>query len=126
EAQSILQLGSPSGCSPLRQYLLEKARAEGVARACDEILITSGCQQAFDLLQRVMISNGETVLLEDPVYLGMRNAFQRGGARLVGIPVGPDGIDLNQLERAVSRERPKLLVLTPNFPHPTGATFSRA
>lgn len=126
EAQSILQLGSPSGYPPLRQYLLEKTRAEGVARVSDDILITSGCQQAFDLLQRVLISNGETVLLEDPVYPGLRNAFQRGGARLVGIPVGPDGIDLNQLERAVGRERPKLLVVTSNFQNPTGATLSLA
>lgn len=126
EAQAILQLGSPSGYSPLRQYLLERTRAEGVGRASDDILITSGCQQAFDLLQRVLVSNGETVLLEDPVYVGVRNAFQRGGARLVGIPIGPDGIDLNQLERAVARERPKLLVVTSNFQNPTGATLPLA
>jgi 2-aminoadipate transaminase len=126
EAQAILQLGSPSGYSPLRHYLLDRTRAEGVARPSDDILITSGCQQAFDLLQRTLVSNGETVLLEDPVYVGLRNAFQRGGARLVGIPVGPDGIDLSQLERAVARERPKLLVVTSNFQNPTGATLPLA
>ena len=126
EAQSILQLGCPSGYSPLRQFLYDEARAEGVARPSDDILITSGCQQAFDLLQRALISNGETVLLEDPVYPGLRNAFQRGGARLVGIPVGPEGVDLDQLARAVARERPSLLVVTPNFQNPTGATLPLA
>ncbi|MDQ2944971.1 MAG: PLP-dependent aminotransferase family protein [Acidobacteriota bacterium] len=126
EATAILQLGSPAGYSPLRRYLLEKARLEGTARASDDILITSGCQQAFDLLQRILIANGETVLLEDPVYAGVRNAFQRGGARLVGIPVGPDGIELDLLERAISRERPRLLVITSNFQNPTGATLPLA
>src|SRR5579864_2324320 len=64
EAQTILQLGSPSGYAPLRRYLLDLARAEGVARDSDDILITSGCQQAFDLIQRTVVGNGETVLLE--------------------------------------------------------------
>ncbi len=122
EAASILQLGSPSGYPPLRRYLLEQARAEGVARESDDILITSGCQQALDLLQRT-IGEGATVLIEDPVYLGVRRVFERAGARLIGVPVGPDGIDLENLERVISRERPRLLCVTPNFQNPTGATM---
>ena len=123
EAQTILQLGSPSGYAPLRRYLLELARAEGVARNSDDILITSGCQQAFDLLQRTLAPDGETVLLEDPVYLGQRNAFERGGARVVGVPVGANGIDIEILERTIARERPRLLAVIPNFQNPTGATL---
>jgi 2-aminoadipate transaminase len=126
DAQTILQLGSPSGYPPLRRYLLELARAEGVARDSDDILITSGCQQAFDLLQRTLVRHGETVLLEDPVYLGQKNAFERGGARLIGVAVGPAGIDLENLERVVARERPRLLAVTSNFQNPTGATLSLA
>ncbi len=122
DAASILQLGSPSGYPPLRRYLLEQARAEGVARESDDILITSGCQQAFDLLQRT-IDPGSTVLIEDPVYLGVRSVFERAGARLVGVPVGRDGIDLEILERVIARERPRLLCVTPNFQNPTGATM---
>ncbi|MGP0075113.1 MAG: PLP-dependent aminotransferase family protein [Bryobacteraceae bacterium] len=125
EAASILQLGSPSGYPPLRRYLLDQARAEGVARESDDILITSGCQQAFDLLQRV-IADGATVLIEDPVYLGVRSVFERAGARLIGVPMGDDGIDLESLERILSRERPRLLCLTPNFQNPTGATMPLA
>src|SRR6266481_6009619 len=83
---AILQLGSPAGYAPLRRYLLERARAEGAARESDDILITSGVQQAFDLLQRTLAANGETVLLEDPVYPGLKNAFVRAGARVIGIP----------------------------------------
>ena len=123
EAQTILQLGSPSGYPPLRRYLMEQALREGIARPSDEILITSGCQQAFDLLQRTVASHGETVAVEDPVIPGLRNAFARDGARLVGIPVGVQGIDLNALERTLERDRPGILVVTPNYQNPTGATL---
>ena len=126
DAQTILQLGSPSGYPPLRRYLLELARAEGIARDSDDILITSGCQQAFDLVQRTLVRNGETVLLEDPVYLGQKNAFERGGARLTGVPMGVNGIDLESLERIIAREHPRLLAVTSNFQNPTGATLSLA
>jgi 2-aminoadipate transaminase len=126
DATAILQLGSPSGYPPLRRYLMERSRAEGVARDSDDILITSGCQQAFDLLQRVLVRNGETVLVEDPVYLGVRKVFERAGTRLIGVPVGPDGLDLEALERVISRERPRLLVVTSNFQNPTGATLTLA
>ncbi len=122
DAASILQLGSPAGYPALRRYLLEQARAEGTATEADDILITSGCQQGFDLLQRT-VGQGATVAIEDPVYLGVRSVFERAGARLVGVPVGRDGIDLQSLERIVARERPGLLCVTPNFQNPTGATM---
>jgi 2-aminoadipate transaminase len=125
DAASILQLGSPSGYPPLRRYLLEQARDRGTACESDDILISSGCQQAFDLLQRT-IGQGATVLIEDPVYLGVRSVFERAGARLIGVPVGRDGIDLESLERVVARERPRLLCVTPNFQNPTGATMPLA
>ncbi len=126
DAASILQLGTPAGYPPLRRYLLEQARTEGVAHEGDDILITSGCQQAFDLLQRT-IGQGATVLIEDHVYLGVRSVFERAGARLIGVPVGTEGIDLESLERTLAREpvrdRPRLLCVTPNFQNPTGATM---
>jgi 2-aminoadipate transaminase len=125
-ASEILQLGSGGGYGPLRRYLLEQARSQGTAGSDDDILITSGCQQAFDLIQRVLASRGETVLLEDPVYPGLRNVFQRGGARVIGVPVGESGIDVEALEKAVDKERPRLIVLTPNFQNPTGTTMPEA
>ncbi len=125
DAASILQLGSPSGYPPLRRYLLEQARAEGVARESDDILITSGCQQAFDLLQRT-IGQGTSVLMEDPVYPGVRSVFERAGARLIGVPVGRNGIDLEILERSIARERARFVCVTPNFQNPTGATMPLA
>jgi len=126
DAAQILQLGPASGYGPLRRYLLEEARQRGTAGPDDDILITSGCQQAFDLMQRVLASHGETVLLEDPVYPGLRNVFLRGGARVAGIPVGEQGVDTDALARLMEKERPRLVVLTPNFQNPTGTTMPQA
>lgn len=123
QAASILQLGSPHGYGPLREYLLSEARREGLARPGDDLLVTSGCQQALDLVQRVLVRPGDTVLVEDPVYPGVKNLFLRAGARLVGLPVGPQGIDLVALQAALERDKPRLLVVTPNFQNPTGATL---
>jgi 2-aminoadipate transaminase len=128
EIAAILQLGSPAGYPPLRRYLLEQSRAERAALESDDILITSGCQQAFDLLQRVTVegTGDGTVFIEDPVYLGVRKVFERSGVRVAGVPVGPDGIDLEALEGMIAREHPRLLCVTPNFQNPTGATMPLA
>jgi len=122
---SVLQLGSPGGYEPLRQYLLEAARGEGVLRPGDDLMITSGCQQALDLVRRVLIRPGDKVLLEEPVYPGLKNLFLEAGAELTGIPVQADGMDTTQIERAIARDRFKALVVTSNFQNPTGATLSR-
>ncbi|HBY60945.1 MAG TPA: PLP-dependent aminotransferase family protein [Solibacterales bacterium] len=126
EAAHILQLGSPAGYGPLRRYLMEEAKAAGVARAADDVLVSNGAQQALDLLQRVLISTGDTVLLEDPVYHGLRNILAHSGARVLGVPMTAAGVDVDALARAVERERPRLVVLTPNFHNPTGTTMPRA
>ncbi len=123
EAAAVLQLGSPAGYGPLRRYLLEQARREGVARAGDDVMITNGCQQALDLLQRVLVRPGDGVLIEDPVYPGLKNVFLRAGARVAGVPVGPEGLEPDALAAQLERFKPRLLVVTPNFQNPTGASM---
>ncbi len=120
---AILQLGSPGGYPPFQRYLLEEARRAGLAQAGDDVLVTSGCQQALDLLQRVLIRPGDWVAVEDPVYPGLKNLFLRAGARLLAVPVGPDGMDLAELERLLGAHPVRLLVATSNFQNPTGATL---
>ena len=126
EMPGILQLGSPYGYGPLRRYLLGQARQQGLAGPGDDLAITSGCQQAVDLIQRVLVTSGEAVAVEDPVYPGLRNVFLRAGARVTGIPVGPSGIDVEQLGRVLLKEKPRLLLVTPNFQNPTGTTLPLA
>jgi 2-aminoadipate transaminase len=123
EVHEILQLGPASGYAPLRRYLLRQAREEGIAGEDDDVLVTSGCQQSFDLLQRTFAANGETVVMEDPVYPGLKNVFQRAGARVEGVPITPYGLDLARLEVIVRRDRPAMIVVTPNFQNPTGNTL---
>jgi len=117
ELGSILQLGPPGGHEPLRRYLLDNAREEGLARPGDDILITNGCQQALDLLCRVLIRAGDTVVVEDPVYPGLRNLFQEAGANLVGA-------DPARLGSFLQCRNVRAVILTPTFQNPTGETLS--
>jgi DNA-binding transcriptional MocR family regulator len=126
ELAGILQLGSPGGYPPLQRYLLEEARRAGLARPSDDVLITSGCQQALDLIQRVLVHAGDHVVLEDPVYPGLKNLFVRAGAQVLGAPVGPDGLEVAELERVLASQRVRVLVATSNFQNPTGATLPAA
>lgn len=124
-AQTVLQLGSPLGYAPLRQFLMEMAEQRGIGRANDDILITNGCQQAIDLIARVLLREGETVVVEEPLYPGLKAALMQAGARLVSVPVNEHGVDAAAFERTLEQERPRLAALTPNFQNPTGATLSR-
>jgi 2-aminoadipate transaminase len=89
----------------------------------DDLVVTSGCQQALDLLQRTLVRAGDRVAVEDPVYPGVKNLFLRAGAQVTGVRMGADGIDLEDLQRVLEKEHPKVLVVTPNFQNPTGATM---
>ena len=122
----ILQLGSPGGYEPLRRHLLEDARRQGLAGQGDDLIITNGCQQALDLIGRVLLRPGDTVVVEDPVYTGLKNLLSGMGAQLVGIPVGAEGMDTGNLARVLERERPRFLVVTSNFQNPTGTTMPLA
>lgn len=123
--KALLQLGSPLGYEPLRRYLLDHAARAGIARDSDDILITNGCQQALDLLRRALVRPGDKVAVEEPVYPGLKNLFLEAGADLIGVTANADGIDLHSLRRALAAGA-KVLVVTPSFQNPTGATISAA
>jgi 2-aminoadipate transaminase len=124
EASEILQLGSPYGYAPLRKYLLAQSTASGIAKPGDDLIITNGCQQAFDLLSRIFVTPGRSVVLEDPVYHGLLRVFARSGATLVGISIREAGLNQPVLEDFLSRHRPRLMIVTPDFQNPTGLTLT--
>jgi len=127
--KTLMQLGSPGGYEPLRRYLLDRAIQSGIARESDDILITNGCQQALDLLRRALVRTGDKVALEEPVYPGLKNLFLEAGAELIGIPAAAsredEGIDLYSAQRAFESGA-KVLLVTPSFQNPTGATMPAA
>lgn len=123
EATEMLQLGSPLGYGPLRRYLLAQVRERGIARDTDDLVITNGCQQALDLLARLLTPNGETVVIENPSYHGLIKVFKRAGANIVPVAVGDEGVRPEALEATIARHRPRAVVLTPSFHNPTGATL---
>jgi len=123
--QSLLQLGSPLGHAPLRAWLLQRARQQGAAGNNDDILITNGCQQAVDILRRALTQPGTRVAIEEPVYPGLRNLFLDAGADLIGVPVAGEGLDLYSLRKALEAGA-KVVVVTPSFQNPTGATIPLA
>ena len=108
-AAQVLQLGSPLGYGPLRAFLMEEAIGEGVFDPEeDDLLITSGCQQALDLIHKALISPGGMVLAEEPVYPGLRNAF----GRTLTVDQGQSAIEAH--------------IVTPSFHNPTGYTMNLA
>jgi 2-aminoadipate transaminase len=122
----ILQLGSPAGFEPLRRYLLDEAREEGIAGPGDDILVTNGVQQAMDLIGRVLLRPGDAAAVEDPVFPGLKNLLTGMGAQLCGVACGQDGMEPAALERELERDHPRLVVVTSNIQNPTGGTLPLA
>jgi DNA-binding transcriptional MocR family regulator len=126
EGGRLVQYGSTGGYQPLKAYLQTRLRRDGIPVELDEILVTHGCQQSLDLLRRALISPGETVVCENPTYTGLWNVFESPGVRLVGVPVTPEGMDLDALESLLEQTRVKLIFCSPTFQNPTGFTMPLA
>ena len=123
--RAALQYGSTRGYRPLLEALEPLLVSRGIASTLEQRLITSGSQQGLDLVARVLIDPDDVVLVELPTYTGAIAAFVNARARLVGVRQADDGIDLDELDRAVVRVRAegrriRLLYVVPNFQNPTG------
>jgi 2-aminoadipate transaminase len=117
-----LQYSTTEGEPALRAGLASRVTAAGLPTGPDDLLITTGSQQALSLLATALLEPGDTVLVENPCYLAALQVFGLAGARVVAVPGDEDGVDPQALEEAVRRERPKLLYLVPTFQNPTGRT----
>jgi 2-aminoadipate transaminase len=124
EPERALQYATTEGEPVLRAALAERTFARGLPTDADDILVTTGSQQALSLLATVLVEHGDTVLVESPCYLAALQAFAFAGARVVAVPGDESGIDPDALEELVTRERPKLLYTVPTFQNPTGRTLA--
>lgn len=123
-----LQYSITEGYTPLRDFLKEWLGGKGCFhKEFDELIVTSGGQQANELSCKVLLNEGDTLLCESPSFIGSLNAFRSYNVNLVGIEMEDDGINLEKLEDALKTQpNVKILYLIPNFQNPTGRTMSLA
>lgn len=123
QPERALQYSTTEGEPALRTAVAERFSARGLATGADDIVITTGSQQALSLLATALIEPGDTVLVENPCYLAALQAFAFAGARVVPVPCDEAGIDPDALDELVALHRPKLLYTVPTFQNPTGRTI---
>ena len=123
-----LQYSITEGYTPLRDYLKGWMTEKGCFRSgTDDLIITSGGQQANELSCKVLLNEGDTLLCESPSFIGSLNAFRSYNVNLKGVEMEDDGIDLGKLEDVLKNDsNVKVLYLIPNFQNPTGRTMSLA
>lgn len=118
-----LQYGSTDGYLPLREMIVRHTARFSVDITPENVLITSGSQQALDLLGKILINRGDRILVESPTYLGALQAWSAYGAEYVTVPMDEHGMITDALENAL-RSGPKFIYVLPNFQNPTGVTLS--
>jgi len=124
EPGGALQYGATEGYQPLREQLSAFMGSKGMAVTPGELIVTTGSQQALDLLGKTMISPGDKVIVEGPTFLATIQCFRLYGAELISAPVDAHGVDPEALEQLVAEHKPKFVYLIPTFGNPSGALLS--
>src|SRR5450755_861698 len=123
QAASALQYGATEGYEPLRELLANNMARYVIKAKPANVLITSGSQQALDLIGKLFINRGDRVLVEAPTYLGALQAFNVYGAEYESVPIDDHGLRTELLEKPL-RSGPKFMYVLPNFQNPAGTTLS--
>jgi 2-aminoadipate transaminase len=123
EGAQALQYSTTEGYRPLRDMIAQRIARYAVTVSPENILITSGSQQALDFIGRVFINQGDHILVESPTYLGALQAWNAYGAQYISIPSDENGMVTDELEKAL-RVGPKFIYVLPNFQNPSGTTLS--
>ena len=118
-----LQYSETEGYAPLREMIARHTARYGVKAKTENVLITSGSQQALDLVGKLLINPGDRVLVEAPTYLGALQAFDAYGAEYVSVLSDNDGLRTDSVE-APLRSGPKFMYVLPNFQNPGGTTLA--
>lgn len=124
EPGAALQYGATEGYNPLREQLAALMHDKGIEVSPDGLIVTTGSQQALDLLGKTMISPGDKVIVEAPTFLATIQCFRLYGAELISAPVDAHGVKTEELEKLIAEHNPKFVYLIPTFGNPSGATLS--
>ena len=125
EPGAALQYGATEGYQPLREQLAAFMVGKGCTDVAPEnLIVTTGSQQALDLLGKTMISPGDKVIVEGPTFLATIQCFRLYGADIISAPIDGDGVRTDVLEALMAEHRPKFVYLVPTFGNPSGAMLS--
>ncbi len=125
EPGAALQYGATEGYNPLREQLAAFMASKGAQDvAADNLIVTTGSQQALDLLGKTLISPGDKVIVEGPTFLATIQCFRLYGAELISAPIDGNGVKTDELEKLIAEHKPKFVYLIPTFGNPSGAMLS--
>ncbi len=122
---AALQYGATEGHPPLREALAAFMQSKGAQHvAADQLIVTTGSQQALDLLGKTLIDPGSKAIVEGPTFLATIQCFRLYGADLVSAPIDGDGVQVDRLEQLIAEHKPRFVYLIPTFGNPSGALLS--
>ena len=125
EPGAALQYGATEGYQPLREQLSQFMASKGAQGVAPEnLIVTTGSQQALDLLGKTLISPGDKVIVEGPTFLATIQCFRLYGAELISAPIDGNGVKTDELEKLIAEHQPKFVYLIPTFGNPSGAMLS--
>ena len=124
EPGTALQYGATEGYQPLREQLAAFMQAKGAQVAADQLLVTTGSQQALDLLGKCLVDPDSKAIVEGPTFLATIQCFRLYGAELISAPIDGEGVQVDELERLITEHKPKFVYLIPTFGNPSGAMLS--
>lgn len=121
-----LQYGATEGFDPLREQLAQVMATRGVRGvAAEDLIVTTGSQQALDLVGKVLVEPGQPAIVEAPTFLATIQCFRLYGADLISVPIDGDGVRVDELEALIKQHRPRFVYLIPTFGNPSGAMLTR-
>jgi 2-aminoadipate transaminase len=120
----VLQYGGTPGAANLKDIVIDMAKQRGIEAAPDQVIITSGSTQGIGLAAKSLINPGDVILSESPTFIGALQTFYTYEANVIGVKMDEHGMDIDALESAIIKHRPKFVYTIPTFQNPTGRTLS--
>ncbi|TMI90224.1 MAG: PLP-dependent aminotransferase family protein [Bacillati bacterium ANGP1] len=124
EDPRFLQYGTPQGDFHLRSWIAERSASMGITARPEDVLVTSGSQQAIDLIARTFVGPGDYVLVESPTFITALDILEGRGAKLLSVPLEAEGPRVDQIASLIERYRPRLMYTIPTGHNPTGITMA--
>jgi 2-aminoadipate transaminase len=123
--RDVLQYSASEGYAGLREMIAERYREKkNLDISAENILITNGSQQGLDLMGKILINDGDDVIIEEPAYLGAIQAFSIFKPRFNPVILTEEGLDIKQFKAVMTARKPKLMYTVPNFQNPSGISYS--